>query len=126
MSPHKDTDLEVISSGCQIVLASFECLDFPAHVTRIYEGDREPTIKGTPLHPTYTKVSNIPVQDVRGKEDELDLQRNGFQYLKLSPKSYIHPDKDDDIGSYLEEVTERVKAELKADEVICYDYRVSP
>ncbi|KAL3421438.1 methionine permease [Phlyctema vagabunda] len=116
--------MEVLSSSTgQVVKASFECLDAPDHVTRIYEGDREPTIPGTPLNPTYTKISDIPLQDLRGEEDELELARNGFQYLKLAPKSYVHPDEDDNINSYLVEVTELVKAELKADEVICYDYR---
>lgn len=105
--------------------ASFECLDTPDHVSRIYEGDREPADRKTHVGPTYTKISGIPVQDLRGQEQRLNLQMHGFQYLKVSPKFYIHPFEDDKINDYLEEVTSLVKTALKADDVICYDYRVS-
>lgn len=125
MSSRKPTDIDALSFlRGQIVKASFECLNAPDNVTRIYEGDLEPTIKDTPLNPIYTKIFDIPIQNLRGQEDQLDLQRNGFQYLKFAPKTYVHPEEDDKVSSYLEEVTELVKAELKADEVICYDYRV--
>lgn len=124
MSPHKIDDDVLAPCDGQVVKSSFECLDAPEYVTRIYEGDREPTIKGTPRVPTYARKFNIPLQDLRGHEDRLDLERHGFQYLKLSSDTYIHPDEDSNIGSYLEKVTEVVKAELNATEVICYDYRV--
>ena len=124
MSPHR-TNLNVLAS-CQgqIVKSSFDCLDAPEHVNRIYEGDRDPTIKGTPTHPTYARKYDIPLQDLRGQEDYLELQKNGFQYLKLKSTLDIHPDDDKNIHAYLEDVTEQVKAELGATEVICYDYRV--
>jgi len=106
------------------VKASFECLDTSDQISRIYEGDQHPTDKNSHVTPTYTKVHDIPIQDLRGQEDKLNLQTHGFEYLKTSPKSSIHPFEDDHVSSYLEEVTELVKRELKADAVICYDYRV--
>ncbi|CZT07624.1 uncharacterized protein RAG0_13014 [Rhynchosporium agropyri] len=125
MSRQKTDDDVYVLTRCdgQVVKSSFDCLDAPIHITRIYEGDREPTIKGTPCVPTYARKFNIPLQDLRGHEDRLNLQKHGFQYLKLSSDTYIHPDEDSNIGSYLEKVTEVVKAELNATEVICYDYR---
>lgn len=125
MPSRTHSNLEVLSStGGDVAKASFDCLNAPDNVTRIYEGDQEPTIKNTALNPAYTKIFDIPIRNIRGQEHEFELEKQGFQYLKLSPQTYVHPDKDDNIASYLEEVTRLAKEELKADVVICYDYRV--
>lgn len=106
------------------VKASFECIDISDQISRIYEGDQQPTDKNSHITPTYTKIHDIPIQDLRGQENKVNLQEHGFQYLKISQNSSIHPFEDSNISSYLEEVTKLVKTELKADAVICYDYRV--
>ncbi len=75
--------------------------------------------------PTYRKVSDIPIRDLRGQEDNLHIETHGFQFVKRPSRFHLTPDQNDNVDQYLVEMTAIVKETLKADAVICYDYKVS-
>ena len=75
----------------------------------------------------------IPVKDLRGHEHSVTLEKNGFTFLRytsrLTPSSYaFQSTRSDDpfVKNYLEETMQLIKSHVKADRVLCFDWRVGP
>lgn len=66
---------------------------------------------------------NIRIADVRERRSELSLNKHGFQVLSHASK---YPVLDDLplIAGYKNEVDELLAKHLKAEKVICFDFRV--
>lgn len=65
------------------------------------------------------------LEDVRGRESYLQLEKDSFCYMKF-PSSIPISAEEDMIYPYAEEVNELLKGILKTPHVVCYDVRVSP
>lgn len=72
-----------------------------------------------------TDVRTIALQDIRGHEDELELERDGFQYI-LCPSDMLPDGSDTDAeGEYINNVVEILKNRFGGKMCFCYDIRVS-
>lgn len=73
----------------------------------------------------FTYHNDIPIRDLRGVEHQLKLNIHGFQLLShTSSIDLVNPD-DKQLQEYLVEVSDFIKDQLKAEVVLCYNYRVS-
>lgn len=64
------------------------------------------------------------LEDVRGRESDLQLEKDSFCYMKF-PSSIPISAEEHMIYPYAEEVNELLKGILKTPHVVCYDVRVS-
>lgn len=73
-----------------------------------------------------SKHDNIPVEDVRGHEEDLSLDKNGFTVIKLetslSKEDFDH--RETIISQYLPEVADRLKQCLGASRIQVHDFLV--
>lgn len=68
--------------------------------------------------------SGIPVQDVRGRQNEFTLKEHGFMFVNHESQVKSEVGSMDFIHQYLEETIGLLKQQFQADKVICYDLRV--
>lgn len=68
---------------------------------------------------------DITVRDVRALDEDLSIDREGFQLIKQPTHAFIHRTQTHHLQEYLKEVVGLVKQELGAELAICYDYRVN-
>lgn len=113
--------------------ASFTFLsDLPLYQTEkpytVY-GQAPPQLR--PSNCEFTTVAGITVENIRGKEQEFSLSRDGFQYIlapsALSPEisDFLHQDAlSEKAKAYLTETTSIAKKFLIAEKAICFDWRV--
>ena len=73
----------------------------------------------------FEEHNNVLIRDVRGKEDQFDLDECGFQYIKHATHVDLSDVTKDVADAYLEEIKQLLLEKLKADRVFCYDFRVS-
>ena len=66
----------------------------------------------------------LVVRDIRGHIDELDLDRDGVQYLTHETLFATERDSKITVDVYIKEHAQLVKDMLKADRCICYSWRV--
>ncbi|KAL4874865.1 hypothetical protein BJY04DRAFT_224563 [Aspergillus karnatakaensis] len=75
----------------------------------------------------YTTHDHIEIQDLRGQEDQLNLDQDGFVLLKHPPlnslRSGLYRPTDEQVYAHLEQVRAFIKSHLAAEEVLCYNYR---
>jgi hypothetical protein len=67
----------------------------------------------------------IPVRNVRGHTETLDLDNHGFKIVQSMSNLLENLQEKDILAKYMEETVGLVKCELNADRAICFDYRVS-
>jgi hypothetical protein len=73
----------------------------------------------------YRTLDHIPIVNLRGQEQRLNVEKHGFQIVKV-PAAVLGLDvKGAGRGEYMEEMAEVVKQRLKATFVLCYNYKVS-
>ncbi|KAI0868905.1 hypothetical protein GGS24DRAFT_512672 [Hypoxylon argillaceum] len=113
--------------------ASFTFLsDLPLYQTEkpytVY-GQAPPQLR--PSNCEFTTVAGITVENIRGKEQEFSLSRDGFQYIlapsALSPEisDFLHQDAlSEKAKAYLTETTSIAKKFLIAEKAICFDWRI--
>ena len=70
-------------------------------------------------------TQTIKIADIRGSEDQFDLDRNGFGLLKHRTSFDSWKDGKRVVEEHYPEVERLLKDELKAEEVIIYDHTVS-
>jgi hypothetical protein len=77
-------------------------------------------------------VHEIPVTNVRGREEEFTLEKNGFKFVKHESEALREKEGRWEAGGgeqgwmeYVKETAGLVKRVVGAERVICYDYRVS-
>lgn len=72
------------------------------------------------------KQDPIKISNLRGREQQLSLEKNGFAVLKLDEKiPYDDFNNPDGIRRYLEAVSDNLKEFLRADKVQVFQYVVS-
>ena len=73
-----------------------------------------------------SKYYDIPVEDVRGREKDLSIDKNGFAVMELdaSMSSEDFGDREAITSRYLSKVAERLKECLGASRVQVHDYLV--
>ena len=76
---------------------------------------------GEPDREPVWEVHEIRVHDIRGREDDYQLDRDGFEIIKLDFEAPQAHDRATIEGAYYDAVCERVKAELGASHVIAFD-----
>lgn len=74
----------------------------------------------------YTKYEGIEVEDMRGREDELSVEKNGYTLMKIDVpmEAEDFSDRDKLRSIYLPLVAERLKEHLGASRVQVHDYLV--
>ena len=77
----------------------------------------------TNLH--YTEHEGIPVRDVRGSEDELNIDMHGFCSVRRESSIDLSEPDDTATVAYIRETCETIRELFNAEHVVCYDYRVS-
>lgn len=66
----------------------------------------------------------VAVRDIRGSSDELDLDRDGAQYLTHDTPFATERDGKATVEEYMKEHAQLVKDMLRANKCICYSWRV--
>jgi hypothetical protein len=110
-------------SGEPSVVSAFSYLDGPPNINnerKVYL----PPLSSPENAPTFTTIPDVPLHDLRGKEHTLDIETNGFQFVRHSTSFHLNPSKKNDIKEYILETTALVQKALNAESVLCYDYKV--
>ncbi|PVH96920.1 hypothetical protein DM02DRAFT_598370 [Periconia macrospinosa] len=93
-----------------------------------------PNADGSPPHPTYTdrpetynresNQHNVTVHDVRGREDQFTLDKNGFQFYKheSSEKDFLDEEKIKE--GYYRETEELLKKATGASRIFIFDHTI--
>lgn len=98
-----------------------------------WQKEKPYTLKFTPVQEfdivngDRVEQSNILVEDIRGREETLSLEKNGFAVMPLNVPDMPHEDYFDDdkvISVYLKTVAEQLKEFLHAERVQVFDYLV--
>jgi hypothetical protein len=84
---------------------------------------------GAPTSNCEFEEHNIKVQDAREVQNSLSLNSTGFKFLRAPSKVDISSIDFQDrasnsITAYLRETMSLVKDEMRADRVLCFDWRV--
>lgn len=112
----------------RIVKGSFSYIDPSAYSVEkpyYFSGPLSTSEEHLRTNLTYKSVGEVPIRDLRGFEDRLNLEHNGWEYLK-TPTALS--DQCLDIGNikkYLSAATSFLRIHLNAQLVLTYDYRVS-
>ncbi|KAG7287563.1 hypothetical protein NEMBOFW57_007075 [Staphylotrichum longicolle] len=73
----------------------------------------------------YQTLNRIPLLNLRGQEHKLDVEKHGFEIIKV-PESILRLDvRGAGRGEYMEKMAGAVKRRLNATFVVCYNYKVS-
>lgn len=75
----------------------------------------------------YQVISDVPIHDLRAIVPQLSLDHHGFQ-LVHHPSAFLKQKDDHDSttrAQYMDETAQLVKRVTSAEDVICYDLRVS-
>ena len=89
----------------------------------IEEGEGKAPSTATNLE--LAPVHNISLQDIRGREADFTIERNGFKYVKHEAQVAAN-DEEDNWVAYSQEMARLIQEECGSEKVICYDYRVFP
>lgn len=74
--------------------------------------------------------SDITVQNARGREKDFTLEGCGFEFhttpskCRLTAKVFENQSERNTVWQYLNETIDHVRSQLKADKVLCFDWRV--
>jgi hypothetical protein len=75
------------------------------------------------------KHDNIRVEDIRGREKEFNIQKNGFELVKLEAsltlQDFEEGNRDRLAEAYFRPLADKLKSLLKAQRVQIFDYQVS-
>ena len=79
----------------------------------------------------FTNHNNTKLEDVRGQEKQYSIDRHGFAFvshassLDLKSQYFEHQTRNEAVvNKYLQECIELVKREMRANRVVCIDWRV--
>ena len=79
----------------------------------------------------FITQSDVPILDARTRRDDIGLDKSGFTFLEHQ-SSYLPTSQDllggerpEQLPGYLNETVGLIKSLLNADDVICFDWRVS-
>ena len=111
-----------------VLLTSICCLDRLDlyHKEKPYEMRFNPPGDFPRKNLHISKYCGIPVEDVRGREKELSIDKNGFAVMKLDVSMTLEDFDDKEIikAHYLSRVAEGLKECLGASRVQVHDYLV--
>jgi hypothetical protein len=91
-----------------------------------YSGPLEPGEEGLRSNVEYETHDHIPICNLRGQEQHLSVEENGFE-LKCLP---FHADSNalkegrEELEAYINALSSWMKERFDAEIVLCYDYRV--
>lgn len=92
-----------------------------------YSGSLTPNYEALRSNIEYEVFQNILVHDLRGQEQNLNLECNGFE-LKCLPFEFdtnAPKDSGDKLQTYMKALASWTKNRFGAEVVLCYDYRVN-
>jgi hypothetical protein len=92
-----------------------------------YSGPLDPDQERSRTNIEYISHGNIPAYDLRGHENLLSIDKNGFEIRSMPTKVDISKpvDREDSIAEeYMEELSAWLKSTLDAELVLCYNLRV--
>lgn len=81
--------------------------------------------KGANFTNTEVDEHTMEIKNVRGRESEFDLDKNGFSYVLYQPKERPGHDVQSPDHPYMKEISEFLKSYLGAQDVTPYDANVS-
>lgn len=89
-----------------------------------YQGPLDPECEHLRTNVEFEAHHDVPVHDLRPKASLLELEKHGVQLLH-HPSSFADDLLDSEkLNSYLVECNNLLRAELKAELVVCYDVKV--
>jgi hypothetical protein len=89
-----------------------------------FSGPLDSTEESLRTNLTFEWHCNIPVKDIRKHATKVKLDVHGFQVLEHTSKFLDCVQETIALEAYMNESIDLLKAELNADVVICFDYRV--
>lgn len=104
--------------------------DVPTTMNYHHQLDNEPAYiyvvppEGKPAKNHGTEPHEVVVRDVRGKEDTVSLDKNGFAFIRHESVEKDFDDEQRIKSVYYKEVEELLKKELGAKRVFIFDHTI--
>lgn len=115
------TQLPSVTSAFQYIKDSpkFET-EKPYH----FSGPLDPDEENRRTNIEFEWHYDVPVRDLRGHIDTLDLDIHGFKIVRNGSNLLEGLQETETFIKYLKDTTDLVKSQLNASRAICFDYRV--